>query len=84
MRPVTVITALLERAVLRMRMGTVVVPVRAVVRERLNLVARAFLVMPESHALPRRDRGQSLDRYGQGQQQHRKKSAESLRHRRAL
>ena len=58
---------------------------RALVFVRVIVLAGGvLLVMPERHALPRRDRGHPLDRDNQGQQQHGKKAEESSRHRRVL
>ena len=44
----------------------------------------AILVMRERHALGARDCRHTLDRNGQGQQQHSNKPGERLRHQRAL
>jgi len=78
-----VFTALLGRAFIGMRMRGLVVALGALLGV-LVILARATLVMPERHALPRCDSGHALDWDGQGQQQDSKKSEESFGHRRAL
>lgn len=51
---------------------------------RVVTLAGAILVMPGGHALRCHNRGHPLDRDGQGQQKHSKKTEERARHRRAL
>jgi hypothetical protein len=72
----------LRPALIGVRMSGVVVAIRAVLL--LLLITGAILVMLEHLALGGGDRGHGLDRDGQGQQQDRKKSAETSRHRLAL
>lgn len=84
MRPVSVIAALLERAVLKMRMGTVVVAIRPGLVVRVAVLESAMLMMSRSHALRCHHRGHPLDRDGQGQQHHGKKAEENSSHRREL
>jgi hypothetical protein len=72
---------LLGPALLGVRIGGMVLAIRAIV---CVMLMGNILVMPRGHALPRADRGHPLDRDGQSQQDDRKKSEESSRHRRAL
>jgi len=58
-----------------------VVPIRVIVGVGVVLLPACILVMRERHALSARDRGQALDRNGQGQQEHGKKAEETFRHR---
>ena len=60
-----------------------VVPIGAVAVSVVFLPA-AVLMMGERHALRPADACHALDRNGQGQQQHGKKSEQAFRHRRAL
>ena len=61
-----------------------VVPIRVIVGVSVVFLPAGILVMRERHALSARDRGQALDRNGQGQQQHGNKPEERLRHQQAL
>ena len=61
-----------------------VVPIGFIVGVSMVFLPGPILVMRERHALSARDRGQALDRNGQGQQQYSKKLEEGLRHQRAL
>ena len=83
MRPLAAFVALLG-TVIGMRMGRLVVPTRAVRGMPVVPLARAILVMPECHALPRDDGRHTLDRNGEGQQRDSEKADKGSRHRSAL
>jgi hypothetical protein len=57
-----------------------VVPVRVIVRVGVAFLPDSILLMRERHALSARDRGQALERNGQGQEQHSNKPEERFRH----
>jgi hypothetical protein len=59
-------------------MRALVMAIRAVVR--VVVMAGSILVMPERHALARRNSRQALDRNGQSQQQYSNKPEEGFRH----
>jgi hypothetical protein len=61
-----------------------VVLIRVIVGVSMVFLPAGVLVMRERHALSARDRGQALDREGQGQQQHGSKPEERPRHQQAL
>lgn len=72
------------RILVGMRMRGLIVRGSAIVLVRVILLARAVLMMPSGHALPRRDSSHALDRDSQGQQKRSKKAEKPFRHRRAL
>jgi hypothetical protein len=82
-RRLATFVVLLGRAVI-MRMHGVVMAIDGVVIVLMVRLSGPILMMTECQALPRRDRRHALDRDGEGQQKHGKKSEESFRHRRAL
>ena len=80
---VAAFVAVRTRAAAGVGMGSGVVPIGAVAVSVVFLPG-AVLMMGERHALRPADACHALDRNGQGQQQHGKKSEETFRHRRAL
>jgi hypothetical protein len=62
----------------------VIVAIRLGLLVRVVALTGAVLVVRGSHALRCRNRGQPLDRDGQGQQEHGKKAEKNSSHRRAL
>jgi hypothetical protein len=76
------IVGLLGISVIGMRMGVVVMVIRAIVH--VAVITPRTVVMPERHALAGRNSRQTLNRNGQSQQQDGKKAQESSRHRRQL
>lgn len=83
MRILAALVTLLGAAVIGMRMGSLAVTIRAILRMGVVLTAAIFM-MSERHALPRDDSRHALDRNGQGQQRDSEKAEKGSRHRSAL
>lgn len=84
MRVLVALVCLCCCAVIGVGMRGVIVASAAVVRMRVTLLARAFLVMAERHALPHRDGRHALDWDRNGQQGNSKESEDVPAHRRPL